>query len=235
MSQEKRSACWAVIPAAGVGSRMEADLPKQYLEISGKTILEHTLTKFLQHSLIQGIVIAISSEDTYWCQLQIESSKPIIIAPGGSERCHSVFSALQTISTIADQNDWVLVHDAARPCIRTEDIDKLISLASLHPVGGLLAMPVRDTLKRSDSTYTVIETVDRNTLWHALTPQMFRLATLKKALKNAIDNGLIVTDEAQAMELMGMLPALIEGHPDNIKITRPQDMELASYYLERIK
>ena len=222
---------WVVIPAAGTGSRMATEIPKQYLEIAGKTILEHTLNRFIEHQNIAGVVLAISPDDHYWEQLDIQSAKPLIMAVGGAERCHSVLSALQTLEEHADQQDWVLVHDAARPCLRSEDIDKLIAEVADHKVGGLLAAPVRDTMKRSIDN-VVTETVERTGLWHALTPQMFRLSDLKAALENTLQKGLVVTDEAQAMESMNMMPLLIEGHVDNIKITRPQDLELATHYLE---
>jgi len=225
---------WAVIPAAGIGTRMASEIPKQYLEIAGKTILEHTLDRFFNHSKIAGVVLAISPHDQYWQQLNIRSEKTLIMAQGGAERCHSVLSALQILEDHADHQDWVLVHDAARPCLRSEDIDKLINEVADHKVGGLLAAPVRDTMKRGADNI-VTETVERTGLWHALTPQMFRLSDLKSALENTLGKGLVVTDEAQAMESMNKMPMLIEGHVDNIKITRPQDLELAAHYLENIK
>ena len=225
---------WAVIPAAGIGSRMAAEIPKQYLEIAGKTILEHTLNRFFDHPKITGVVLVISPDDQYWEQLKMTSVKPLIVAQGGAERCHSVLSALQTLEDHADQQDWVLVHDAARPCLRSADIDKLIKEVADHDVGGLLAAPVRDTMKRGLDN-VVTETVERTGLWHALTPQMFRLSDLKAALGNTLQKGLVVTDEAQAMESINKMPLLIEGHVDNIKITRPQDMELAAHYLESIR
>ncbi len=225
---------WAVIPAAGTGSRMASEIPKQYLEIAGKTILEHTLNRFFDHSKIAGVVLAISPDDQYWEQLNVTSDKPLIMAQGGAERCHSVLSALQTLEDHADQQDWVLVHDAARPCLRSEDIDKLINEVADHKVGGLLAAPVRDTMKRGVDN-VITETIERTGLWHALTPQMFRLSDLRSALENTLDKGLVVTDEAQAMESMSKMPLLIEGHVDNIKITRPQDLELGTHYLESIE
>ncbi len=234
MTTSTESRFWAVIPAAGVGARMQVDKPKQYLKIAGNTILEHTLTCFNQHPMIAGIVLILSDDDAYWPAVSTHLSKPLIIASGGKERCHSVLSGLQTLQDHADPDDWVLVHDAARPCLRQEDIDRLITELRDHPVGGLLALPVRDTLKRSDATNTVSETVNRDLLWHALTPQMFRLGALQLALQNVIQQDLIVTDEAQAMEKMGQAARLIEGHPDNIKITRPLDLQLAEQYLHTI-
>ncbi|MCI0505573.1 MAG: 2-C-methyl-D-erythritol 4-phosphate cytidylyltransferase [Gammaproteobacteria bacterium] len=225
---------WAVIPAAGSGSRMATDVPKQYLQINGKTILEHTIERLLGHPKIDGIVVAIAADDERWDSLQIKSNKPIIKTLGGKERCHSVKNALYELTRHGKDRDWVLVHDAARPCLRHADLDKLFAQLSDHMVGGLLAYPVKDTMKRSDEKQRVIETVDRNRLWHALTPQMFRLHLLRDALNNAISDGFLVTDEASAVEHAGYQPKLVEGRADNIKITTPEDLALAEFYLSRL-
>ena len=222
---------WAVIPAAGLGKRINADLPKQYLTISGKCILEHTLERFCHHPAIAGVVVAIADNDKHWSELEISSHPKIKKAAGGKQRCHSVVNALQVLSTMADPNDWVLVHDAARPCIRSDDIEHLIKSVGDHEVGGLLALPVRDTMKRAGDQNIITETIDRNGLWHALTPQMFHLSPLQAALENCLSNNQIVTDEAQAMELSGHHPVLVEGHPDNIKVTHQNDLALAKLYL----
>ncbi len=224
---------WVVIPAAGVGSRMQADRPKQYLLLHGKTVLEHTLSRFLDHPKIDGVVVALSESDPYWRELALQHRK-LITAEGGAERCHSVLNALKVLRKRADVNDWVLVHDAARPCLRREDLDHLILAIQDHPVGGLLGLPVADTVKRTDTVDSVLETVSREHLWRALTPQMFRLGELQEALKSALQNGQLVTDDASAMELAGKKPKMIEGHSDNIKITRPQDLRLAELYLDEL-
>lgn len=221
---------WAVIPAAGVGKRMQADRPKQYLELHGKTVLEHTLSRFLEHPHIQGVVVIVSDGDPYWQELALTHPR-LMITTGGAERCHSVLNGLQLLREQAAESDWVLVHDAARPCLRIEDIDRLINTLQDHPVGGLLGLPVADTMKRTAADDTIIETVPRENLWRALTPQMFRLEELYQALKTALDGKQLVTDEASAMELAGKSPKMIEGHGDNIKITRPQDLALAALYL----
>lgn len=221
---------WTVIPAAGVGKRMKADRPKQYLELHGRTVLEHTLSRFLDHPKISGVVVAITDADPYWQELAISHPK-LQVAPGGEERCHSVLNALNLLQGEAASDDWVLVHDAARPCLRREDLDHLIEVLSMHPVGGLLGLPVADTMKRTAIDDTVIETVSREHLWRALTPQMFRFADLHAALDTALKNNQLVTDEASAMELAGKAPKMVEGHGDNIKITRPQDLRLAELYL----
>jgi len=152
---------------------------------------------------------------------------------GGAERSHSVLNALQFMQSNAAVEDWVLVHDAARPCLRTQDLDALIDQSKGHPVGGLLGVPVRDTMKRTIEGNHVSGTVTREGLWHAYTPQMFRLGTLLQALEQAQAQGLAVTDDASAIELAGMTPLMIEGHDDNIKITRPEDLILAEFYLQQ--
>jgi 2-C-methyl-D-erythritol 4-phosphate cytidylyltransferase len=224
---------WAVIPAAGIGTRMQAEVPKQYISINNKVILEHTLDRFCSHPKIKGVVVAISNDDNIWESLDISSHPKIITVEGGVERCHSVLNGLRALSDQADINDWVLVHDAARPCLRKNDIDLLINTLDEHNVGGLLGLPARDTMKRADTTGTIQETVDREGLWHALTPQMFHLGVLTDSLENALFNDLLVTDEAQAIELYGLQPVLVEGHPDNIKITRNNDLALAELFLSQ--
>ena len=157
----------------------------------------------------------------------------LLTGVGGAERCHSVLNGLRLLTPRAHDDDWVLVHDAARPCVRVEDISLLIERLRDHPVGGLLGLPVADTMKRADAAGNVLETVPRDGLWRALTPQMFRLGLLRAALERALDNGLLVTDEAQAVEAAGQVPCMVEGHADNIKITRAQDLVLAQLYLQQ--
>jgi 2-C-methyl-D-erythritol 4-phosphate cytidylyltransferase len=224
---------WAVVPAAGVGKRMHADRPKQYLEINGRPLIEYAISRLIDVPHIEGVVVAISAEDEYWPELELCLAKPVWVAPGGVERCHSVLNALQELNTHASDEDWVLVHDAARPCVRTEDIVSLIAQLTDDPVGGLLAVPVRDTMKRAGSNQRVISTETREGLWHALTPQMFRFGKLRHALEQAIEDEALVTDEASAMELVGNEPLLVEGHADNIKVTRPEDLDLATFYLQQ--
>ena len=224
---------WAVIPAAGVGKRMNADKPKQYLPLHNKTVFEHTLDRILSIDEIDGVVISISDGDEYWSELNYKSKKPLLITSGGKERSDSVLNALNFLNTKIENahSVYALVHDAARPCVRAKDIKNLIEQCS-DQNGGLLALAVRDTMKRSDSDANVLETVDRNNLWHALTPQMFRLDLLIDALHNAENKELPVTDDATAMELAGFKPRLIEAHEDNIKITRAFDLQLAKRYID---
>jgi len=224
---------WAVVPAAGVGKRMQADRPKQYLEIEGRPLIDYAITRLVADPHIEGVVVAISAEDSYWPTLNLALNKPLWIAEGGVERCHSVLNALQQLATHVHEDDWVLVHDAARPCVRPEDVARLIEQLADDPVGGLLAIPVRDTMKRAEANRRVITTEDRQGLWHALTPQMFRYGKLRHALEQALEDEALVTDEASAMELAEHEPLLVEGHADNIKVTRPEDLALATFYLHQ--
>jgi 2-C-methyl-D-erythritol 4-phosphate cytidylyltransferase len=212
---------------------MGSEIPKQYLPLNGLSVIEHTLQTFLDNPKVDGVYLAISAEDSYWGETALGSNPKIVTVEGGTERCHSVLNALKILQEKADLNDWVLVHDAARPCLRQDDLNLLIESLSDHPVGGLLGVPVRDTMKRTDWDGAITDTVARDGLWHAYTPQMFRFGVLHQALQSAIDKGLMVTDDASAIELAGMQPHMIEGHDDNIKITRPEDLALASFYLNQ--
>lgn len=223
--------CWAVIPAAGIGSRMQADRPKQYLPLGGKTVIEHTLDRFVSHPYITGIVIALDPGDEYWPSLSIAYDKPLRTVSGGPERCHSVLNALKFLEEMDPPPNWVAVHDAARPCLTRADLDKLLHSLASDRVGGILAVPVRDTIKYSRDDERITETVDRTGLWHAMTPQMFRLRVLAEALQRSLEEGQLVTDEASAVEHIGLSPRLVRGRADNIKITRPEDLTLAAHYL----
>ena len=222
---------WAVVPAAGVGKRMNAGRPKQYLELAGKTVIEHTLLRLLSAEVFTAVAVAISEEDPYWPDLDVSAHKKIITAAGGKERADSVLSALKALRTVASDDDWVLVHDAARPCITTIDIHHLIDSLKTDEIGGILALSSHDTLKSVQGDNIIVGTLDRSHIWRALTPQMFRYGLLKNALEVAEGNTAI-TDEASALELQGMQPKIVEGRPDNIKITRPEDLALAQFYME---
>ncbi len=222
---------WVIIPAAGIGKRMGTEIPKQYLKLGDQTVLEHTINRFQSFSQIKGIVICLAPDDLFFNQLSI--SKQIMMTNGGKERCDSVLNGLNFLEKYAEENDCILVHDAARPCVRKSDIEKLMFELQDHEVGGLLAVPVRDTMKRAKNQH-VETTVNRENLWHALTPQMFRFKTLKMALETALEKQQIITDEAQAIEFLGLHPMLIEGHADNIKITHPNDLQLAHLFLSNL-
>ncbi|MFC6439157.1 2-C-methyl-D-erythritol 4-phosphate cytidylyltransferase [Pseudobowmanella zhangzhouensis] len=220
-----------VVPAAGVGKRMQADRPKQYLHLHGKTLLEHTLHALHAHPRIGQIYLALHPQDPYFGHLPIADADWLTRVDGGLERADSVLAGLNQIMDA----DWVLVHDAARPCLRHQDIDALLSLADGQH-GGILACPVRDSMKRGNGAGLVATSVCRDDLWHALTPQFFPLPALREALQHALTEGHTITDEASAMELASHPVALVEGSPDNIKITHPQDLALAELYLtERSK
>ena len=223
---QRLPAFWAVIPAAGVGARMAADRPKQYLQLGGRTILEHSLGCFLDHPMLKGLVVSLAPDDPYWPGLACAADLRIQRADGGSERSGSVLNALLQLNALgAGDEDWVLVHDAARPNLSRDDLDTLLAELADDPVGGLLAVPARDTLKRADKRGRVVETVDRSLIWQAYTPQMFRLGALHRALADSLVADAVITDEASAMEWSGQAPRLIEGRSDNIKVTRPEDLE----------
>jgi 2-C-methyl-D-erythritol 4-phosphate cytidylyltransferase len=214
---------------------MRSDIPKQYLDILGRPVIEHTINRLLSVDQVKGAVVSLQDDDPYWPDIRIESEKPVIVAPGGEERCHSVINALEVLSTQPDfrlDNIWALVHDAVRPCVSTDDIRQLIDVAASTDSGGLLAVPVRDTMKRQDDDQRVALTVDRTGLWHALTPQLFAWRELHDALSSALASGCLVTDESSAMEHAGHRPMLVQGSAGNIKITRPADLLLAELYIK---
>jgi len=220
---------WAVVPAAGVGRRMGATIPKQYLALAGQPIIERTLRTLLRHPRIAGVMVAVSANDEWWPGI---AAAGVMRCDGGEQRCHSVLNGLRGLGNCgASFDDWALVHDAVRPLLRAEDIDRLMD--GVDGDGGLLALPVRDTMKRMGADNRVQETVSRERLWHALTPQMFPIGALVTALGQSLANNSLVTDEAQAMEMAGARPRLVEGHADNIKITHPDDLELAERLLRK--
>jgi len=226
-----RARLWAAIPAAGIGARLGAGVPKQYLRLHGRCILAYVLDRFCAHPEIQGVAVALAAGDTHWPALEFAHHAKVWPATGGADRCHSVLNCLNALLDRAASSDWVLVHDAARPCIRRAEIDGLVSTVRDHAVGGILAVPARDTMKRADQEGCIAATVDREGLWHAQTPQMFRIGALRAALSDAIAQGRDVTDEAQAMELQGLRPLLVPGSHHNIKITHPDDLAQAELIL----
>lgn len=224
---------WAVVPAAGIGARVGASFPKQYLTLHGKTILEHTLERLLQLNAIAGIVVAIAAKDDFFSQLAISKNPRIHTVIGGQERSNSVLNALHFLKDKVDQQSWVLVHDAARPCVSLASIQKLINAISDHAVGGILGIPVSDTLKQVVRSQHILTTQDRSALWQAQTPQIFRLALLHSALIQGLANSYSITDESSAIEMLGLQPLIVEGRADNIKITRPEDVALAEFILQQ--
>ncbi len=218
----------AVVPAAGFGRRMQTECPKQYLSIGDKTILEHAVNALLAHPRVGRVIIAVSPGDARFARLPLAQHPQITVVNGGAERADSVLAGLQA----AGDAQWVLVHDAARPCLHQDDLNRLLRLSETSRVGGILAAPVRDTMKRAEPGKTAIaHTVERNDLWHALTPQFFPLQLLHDCLTRALNEGATITDEASALEYCGFHPELVAGRADNIKVTRPEDLRLAEFYL----
>ncbi|MGY5955640.1 2-C-methyl-D-erythritol 4-phosphate cytidylyltransferase [Kosakonia sp. BK9b] len=218
----------AVVPAAGFGRRMQTECPKQYLSIGDKTILEHAVSALLAHPRVGRVIIAVSPGDERFASLSLAQHPQITVVDGGAERADSVLAGLKA----AAGAEWVLVHDAARPCLHQDDLERLLQLSATSRIGGILAAPVRDTMKRAEPGKTAIaHTVERNDLWHALTPQFFPLALLHDCLVRAMNDGAVITDEASALEHCGFHPELVAGRADNIKVTRPEDLRLAEFYL----
>lgn len=219
----------AIVPAAGFGHRMKMDLPKQYLKIGKKTVLEHTLDKLLSCKAISRIILAIGHSDNLFKTLTVARDPRIKSVIGGRTRADSVMSALSQIN----DNEWVMVHDAARPCVTQHDINKLIKTVFRYHQGGILAIPIVDTVKLADKIQKnrIMKTVDRNLLWSAVTPQLFLAKELKISLEKAMKNNITITDEASAIEYNGGHPLLVYGRRDNLKITLPEDLSLAKFYI----
>lgn len=217
---------WIIVPAAGVGHRFGGDIPKQYQQLLGKSVIEHTLERLLQLQDVQ-IVVAVSSEDTLWQSLSVFQNPRIQTTLGGEERADSVRLTLESFQGKAHQDDWVLVHDVARPCVQVQDIQNLIKKLAGHKVGGVLATPVSDTVKRVLHESSIDSTEDRSQLWAAQTPQMFRYGLLLESLQKAVQQQYQPTDESAAIEQLDYTPCVVEGSRDNIKITRLEDMAIA--------
>lgn len=225
----------AIVPAAGVGKRMQANCPKQYLLINNETILTHTVMKLLSHPAISQVILALGADDQYFAESPLAHHKDIIRVNGGAERVDSVLSGLRAVDV--SKYPWVLVHDAARPCVSHDDIDKLISQCLSHDCGGILAAPVRDTMKRGAFTKGMINsiesTVEREQLWHALTPQLYKTDELMLSIEQALTNKRVITDEASAIEQANLPSLLVPGSSENIKITHPDDLALAEFYINK--
>lgn len=224
---ERQDKIVAIVPAAGIGSRMGAEIPKQYLAINDTPILGLTLTILLTHPKIDKVIVALHPKDTLFSSLPQASHPKLHTVVGGGERADSVLACLKHI----EDGAWALVHDAARPCLTHSDIDKLIASRERFPQGAILAVPVRDTMKRGKGDGTIEKTVCREQLWQALTPQLFLGAELRGNLSSALIENAIITDEASAMEWAGVSPGLVSGSIENIKITHPDDLRLAKLFL----
>ena len=225
---------FAIVPAAGVGSRMNRDLPKQYLTIDGNSVLERSVGRLLQEPKIESVTVCIAKSDAYWSRSEISGNARVKVAPGGDSRAESVLNGLSSIAHVAQPDDWVLVHDAARPCLSKTTLQRLILETENHHCGGILAIPARDTLKMTANSQAqrVVKTLDRSRIWQAQTPQMFKYGLLNNALATAIKCGQEITDEASAMESAGHEVLLVAGESSNIKITTPDDLIIAAALLQ---
>lgn len=225
------SGVWAIVPAAGRGTRFGGGLPKQYLPVAGRPLLAHTLRALLAHPAVQGAVVVLAAEDPHWPGWTAFDGKPLRTCLGGAERADSVLAGLAALPDEVRADDFVLVHDAARPNLHPDDLDRLLQRGRTDPVGAILAAPVRDTLKRAGDDGGIDATEPRERLWRALTPQLFRRLQLTQALQAARAAGAAVTDEAMAMERLGHRPLLVEGREDNLKITTPADLAYFEFLL----
>ncbi|CUR53613.1 2-C-methyl-D-erythritol 4-phosphate cytidylyltransferase [Serratia symbiotica] len=222
----------AIVPAAGIGSRMKSSCPKQYLIINHYSIIEHTIYSLLNHPRIKKIIVVISFKDQYFKKLPIFNDPRITVTIGGKYRIHSVLAGLKLVHN----TKWVLIHDAVRPCLHITDLTRLLLITEYNNIGGILAVPVRDTIKYAKNNTNIISnTIKRKNLWQALTPQLFPLKLLKFCLQNILNKGIIITDEASALEYFNYYPLLINGRSDNIKITWPEDLSIAKFYLTKLK
>ena len=224
--------CWCVVPAAGHGRRFGSEVPKQYMPLAGQPLIVRTLERLAAHPRIAGLMVVLAEGDTLWPGIERLDDAPVHTAVGGDERSDSVLAGLQALPDSVAGHDFVLVHDAARPCVRAADIERLIVRAG-QGEGGLLGAPLRDTLKRADVHGCSAGTEPREARWRAFTPQMFRREALSRALQGALQAGVAVTDEAMAMEGAGVAPLLVEGAEDNIKVTTRADLALAEFLLPR--
>ena len=224
---------WALMPAAGSGRRFGGEVPKQYLLAAGKPLIAHALEALLAHPRVDGAVVALAADDPHWPGWTSMHGKPVIACVGGVERADSVLAALRALPEGVAEDALLLVHDAARPNLRADDIGRLIDAATACADGAILAAPVRDTLKRSSVDVRIEATEPRERLWRALTPQAFRRDLLRRALETAQADGVVVTDEAMAVERLGLHPALVEGREDNLKVTTPADLALVEFLLAR--
>jgi 2-C-methyl-D-erythritol 4-phosphate cytidylyltransferase len=224
---------WAVVPAAGRGTRFGSEIPKQYLSVGGQPLIAYTLAALFAHPAVEGAVVALSENDADWPGWKSIGGKPVFTCIGGATRAESVLAALNALPAEVRADDFVLVHDAARPNLGQEDLQQLLERGRNDPVGAILAAPVRDTLTRAGDDSGIDGTEPRQRLWRALTPQLFRRLQLSHALEDAGKAGVEATDESMAMELQGLRPLLIEGSEDNFKITTPSDLARFEFILSQ--
>lgn len=224
---------WVVLPAAGQGARVGGPLPKQYLPLLGQALIVHTLEAVLAHPDVDGVMVVLAADDTHWPSIERMHDKLVLTCIGGAQRAQSVRAGLRALPASVGDADPVLVHDAARPCITRNDITRLLAAAAGHPVGAVLGAPVRDTLKHANAAREDIGTAPRDGLWRVFTPQLFARGLLTRALDAALAAGIVVSDEAMAVERLGLRPLLVEGREDNIKVTTQADFALAEHVLRQ--
>lgn len=224
---------WAVVPAAGRGARFGAPLPKQYMAAAGRPLIAYTLDALAAHPAVAGLMVVLSENDPDWPGWRAVAGKPIQTTVGGDSRAASVLAGVLALPDSVRSDDFVLVHDAARPNLGPTDLDRLLETGRNDPVGAILAAPVRDTLKRAGDDGGIDGTEPRERLWRALTPQLFRRHQLVRGLQEAAAAGVEITDEAMAMERLGLRPLLVEGAEDNFKITTPADLARFEFELSR--
>lgn len=227
------SSIWAVVPAAGLGRRMGGELPKQYLPLGGKTVIEHSLECLLGIEEIDGLVVVLHKHDDRFASLPVSNHQKVITVVGGQERSDSVLAALNRLQKKVKLSDWVLVHDAVRCCVSGNKIKKLIQFLEHHEVGGILGVPANDSPKQINSEQQILSSLDQQTVWLAQTPQMFRFGLLREALQQAQRHQREVVDEAAALEFLGYLPNIVMGEYSNIKITHPEDLAIAEIIMKR--
>lgn len=227
---------WVIVPAAGRSRRMQQSaFPKQYLPLADRTVIEWSMAPFIAHAACVGVVVVIAADDAQWTSVPLSCDPRVRAVHGGQERADSVLAGVTALRDQCSDQDWILVHDAARPCLDSADLERLIGELQDDAVGGLLAAPLVDTLKRADDDGRVAATVSREKLWRALTPQMFRYGVLSRALEQGSQRGVVVTDEAQAVEQLDLRPRIVVGSADNFKITVPGDLARAALILGQRK
>ena len=228
-----RNLMWCVIPAAGSGRRFGGDTPKQYLPLHGQPLLAWTLARLASHPAVDGLMVVIAAADAWWPGWTSVAGKPVRTAVGGAERADSVLAGLRALADVPGAGPWVMVHDAARPCVPHADLDRLLAAGTADPVGAILAARVRDTVKQAGPDGRIAATLPRERLWRAQTPQLARRERLQYALEQSAPRAVVPTDEAAALETIGEFPLLVEGSDENLKVTTSPDLALAESILLR--
>ena len=225
---------WCIVPAAGIGSRMQSETPKQYFKLhNNKTILDTTIDRLLRSNVIKNIMVVLHPNDKHWIHSTHINKDNVHTCMGGEDRVDSVLNGLRSLKKKVSNDQWIMVHDAARACVSPDDVDALYHVVEVtEAVGGILALPVYETVKQADMFDNIVKTVDRSDLWLAQTPQLFSYETLMQSIANALKDNVVITDEASAIEYAGFKPILVQGRRSNIKITVSEDIEFADLCLK---